>query len=185
MNAEQCEALELAALYDEKRDKQNTRLPVWSLLIGLFSIFGYAAFQSGLAGYIIICFPPLSACVGRFIGHSERVLNKAKRRIYKIEAKSDYDGYEHENEQDASDEHGSGSHLLALRDFVLLTDTIAIAAASARLIADHLAPLIAVLVMVEGFAIIKTCIWMRDLPAHKPPPQREDRSHRGTILPGA
>jgi hypothetical protein len=91
---EEIEACELQALYDEKHDKLNQRLPVWSLLVGLFSLFGYAGIQPGVAGYMVLLYPLLATCLARMAGHSERILDRIKRRIYQIEEQAGYQGYD-------------------------------------------------------------------------------------------
>lgn len=170
MKREEAEARELEALYDEKRDKLNARLPLWSLLVGLFSAFGYAGTQPGIAGYLIICYPLLAACVARFAGHNERVLIKVKRRIYAIEEASDYEGYEHENERNSTG--GSGAHLKAFRDFTLLTDGISLIALVIRLFVDHLPALIILALLVEAAVLAFTWRWVRDEPTHQQSPSK-------------
>jgi hypothetical protein len=163
---DEIESKELEALYKEKCDKLNSRLSVWSVLITIFGAFSYAGTQTGIAGYLIIFYPLLAGCVARFAGSSERVLDRVKRRIYQIEETSGYEGYEHNNA--TTSQNGSGAHIKALRDFVLLTDGIAIIALSVRLVIDHMALLAIPAIVLEATAIVATCIWMHDKPAHQP-----------------
>jgi hypothetical protein len=166
VKTEEMEAKELEALYDEKRDKLNARLPLWSLLITLFGAFSYVGTQTGMAGYIIVFYPLLAGCVARFAGSSERILDRVKRRIYKIEKASDYAGYEHDNANGSTG--GSGSHIKALRDFAILTDVIAVIAIGGRMVIDRMPPaLITLAVLLEVAAIVATCVWLHDRPAHE------------------
>ena len=163
---EEIEAKELEALYDEKRDKLNARLSIWSLLITIFGAFSYAGAQPGITGYVVAFYPLLSGCVARFAGHSEQVLDRVKRRIYKIEEASCYAGYEHDNANESSSASGSGTHLKALRDFVLITDSMAIIDMVAQIFIDSLSVLIVLAILVEVVAVVATCVWMHDKPAH-------------------
>lgn len=176
MKAEEIETCELEALYSEKRDKLNARLPVWSLLIGLFSLFGYAGIQPGIAGYVVLLYPLLASCVARFAGHSERILDRIKRCIYQIEERSGYHGYEHTN---AGQPQGSGGHVKALRDAILLTDLVAIVAIVVRLFLDHIPALALFVVPVEAAAIAATCVWLLDEPAHQQP---STQKRQGALL---
>jgi hypothetical protein len=166
MQRAEIEAKELEALYCEKRDKLNARLAIWSLLLTLFGAFSYAGTQSGVAGYVIVCYPLLAGCIARFARHSERVLDRVKRHIYQIEKASGYVGYEHQNVSGST--NGSGAHIKALRDFAILTDAIAIIAIDVRLIIIDRLPALALLATVLGVvAIVATCVWMHDKPAHE------------------
>ncbi len=175
MNADEIETRELEALYDEKRDKLSSRLPVWSLLIGLFSLFGYAGIQPGIAGYVVVLYPLLSACVARFAGHNERILDRVKRRIYQIEERAGYHGYEHDN---ASHGSGSGGHSKALRDVIILTDLVALTALVARLLLDHVPALVLPLLLVEIAALAAACVWLYDQPSHQAPRRESQESQR-------
>lgn len=167
MNRDEIESKELEALYREKCDKLNSRLSVWSLLITVFGAFSYAGVQTGIAGYVIVFYPLLAGCVARYAGSSERVLDRIKRRIYQIEEKSGYEGYEHNNAHIS--QNGSGTHIKALRDFVILTDVIALIAIATRLIIDHMVLLAVLAIALETVALVVTCIWMHDKPAHLAP----------------
>ena len=166
MKEEDFEKLELEKTYGELRDKMNTRLPTWSLLITLFGAFSYAGTQQGLAGYVILCYPLLACCVARFVGHSENGVDKLKRHIFTMEHKSQYQGFERSNAESSS-KKGSGGHKKALRDFVLVTEAIATLALVARLVLDH-QPVIAVIaLLIEAAAVWATWIFLQDEPAHQ------------------
>jgi hypothetical protein len=166
MKQEEFEKLELEKLYGELRDKMNTRLPTWSLLITLFGAFSYASVQPGIAGYIVLCYPLLACCVARFVGHSENAVDKIKCRIYEMEHKSDYMGFERSNAEKSS-KKGSGGHKVALRDFVLLTDAMAIIALVARLALSHLPWLAFIALVLEALAVWATWVFLQDEPAHQ------------------
>jgi hypothetical protein len=171
MKAEEIEVQELAALYDEKRDKLNARLAVWSLLLTLFGAVGYASVQPGLSGYLGVLYPLLAATIARFAGHSERILDRVKQRIYRIEQDADYCGYEHEN---AEQPHkGSGGHLKALRDFILLTDAVAIVVIVVRFLLEAVQlpqeariGVAAFMVLPLGAVMLVTWHTLLDHPAH-------------------
>ena len=169
MKSEDIEAQELQALYDEKRDKLNARLPVWSLLLTLFGAVGYASVQAGLSGYLGILYPPLAATIARFTGHSERVLDRVKRRIHAIEEASGYHGYEHENA--ARTAKGSGGHVKALRDFILLTDALDTVITALRLIEAQMTLLAVLLIFGELVVMAATWRWLDDQPAHQEQPK--------------
>ena len=84
MKPEEFEKLELEKLYGELRDKMNTRLPTWSLLITLFGAFSYASVQQGMAGYIVLCYPLLAYCVARFVGITAPETSLGPARAWRV-----------------------------------------------------------------------------------------------------
>src|SRR5258708_5695547 len=123
MTSERLAELEYEALQQEKRDKLNARLQVWSLLVGLVGASGVASVQNGAIAYVVLLYPLLAACVARYAGHSESVLNQVKAYLLQVEKRAGYEGYEHFNK--TSGRRGAGSHMMALRDAILLTDGLA------------------------------------------------------------
>lgn len=172
MKSEEIEALELEALYDEKRDKLNARLPIWSLLLTMFTAIGYASVQAGSVAYLAALYPLLAATIARFAGQSERILDRVKQRIYAIETASGYAGYEHDNKaHSTANNKDSGGHIKALRDFILLTDCITVVAVLARLLTMQIAvtvKVLAILVATIGAILVMlvTWRWLKDQPAH-------------------
>lgn len=147
--------LEYEALQAEKRDKMNSRLQIWSLFFGLVGAAGFASVQAGSLGSLVALYPLLAACLARYSGHSERVLDQVKRRISAIEIANGYSGYEQENKALASVRR-SGGHVKALRDALLLTEIVATALA-VRQFSSMPARAIVVLA-VELLAIIVTVV---------------------------
>lgn len=169
MKKKKVKEIELESLHAEKRDKMNQRTPIWSLALVLFTGLGFAGIQSGIAGYAVMVYPLLAACIGRFHGHSERRLDRVKRRIFRVEQDADYHGHEHENEQTSQEQpHESGEHARAFRDFLLLTEVMATVGGGARGYTDHL-PIwvLAVAIAIEVIAMVATWLWLRDTPAHQ------------------
>jgi hypothetical protein len=130
---ENIEALEYQALQQEKRDKLNARLQIWSLLLALVSGFGIASLQSGIVGYVVALYPLLAFCVARYAAHSEAVLDQVKAYLLALEQDLNHQGYEHFNKQHKLMQSVSGGHKKALRDAIVLTDVLAVVAVLVRL----------------------------------------------------
>jgi hypothetical protein len=160
LTPEKLAEMDYEAAQAEKRDKLNSRLQVWSLLVGLIGAFGLASIQSGLIPYVVALFPLLAACLARYVGHSEKVLDQVKAYLYAREEETGIAGYEHWNK--ARKRAGAGGHLRAFRDVVVLIDLLATASVAFRLIVDHWFLAAAVLVFVELIMIACTCYWLRD-----------------------
>ena len=152
--------LEFEALESEKRDRMNSRLQVWGLLISLSGGLALAGLQSGTTGYAVALFPLLAACLARFTGHSEGILDKIKKYLLKIENDNHYSGYESFNA--ANKAKSSGGHKKALRDAILCIDLLATIALGAHLFADHLIAFIAFALILETVAAIQTCRYLKD-----------------------
>jgi len=151
--------LEFEALQQEKRDKLNSRLQVWSLLVGLVGAFGVASVQSGSVAYVVALYPLLAACVARYAGHSESVLDQVKSYLIAIEQQAEYCGYEQYNK--SSGRKGVGGHMVALRDAILLTDVLASIVVVLRLLSDG-QPWLAILsIGLFAVTMILTCRWLR------------------------
>src|SRR5947199_4800127 len=58
------------AVLAEKRDKLNSRLQIWSLLLALISGFGVASVQEGNTSLVVALYPLLAACLAHFTAHS-------------------------------------------------------------------------------------------------------------------
>ncbi len=84
MASEKLAELEYESLQQEKRDKLNARLQVWSLLVALVGAAGVASVQSGTLAYVVLLYPLLAACVARYAGHSESVLNQVKAYLLEV-----------------------------------------------------------------------------------------------------
>src|SRR6266571_1906279 len=97
LSPERLAELEFEACQQEKRDRINARLQVWSVLIGLVGAFVLAALQGGNVPYVVGVYPMLAAYVGRFASHSEAVLDQIKAYLFLMEERSEYEGYEHFN----------------------------------------------------------------------------------------
>jgi hypothetical protein len=152
--------MEFEALQQEKRDKLNSRLQVWSLLVGLVGASGVASVQGGAIAYVVLLYPLVAACVARFAGHSESVLNQIKAYLLELEKRAGYSGYEQYNK--SSGRKGVGSHMLALRDAILLTDGLAVAVVVWRLLADGWYMLAVLVVVVALVVVVQTCRWLRN-----------------------
>lgn len=159
MDAKKLAELEYEACQAEKRDRMNARLQVWSLLIGLIGAFGLASIQSGAIGYVVVLYPLVAACVARFAGHSENVLNQVKVYLLEVERRSEYSGYESFNK--VSGRGGVGNHMRALRDAIMLTDILAGLALTLRLVGDNQVLLIPEVVGVMIVVLILTGRWLR------------------------
>lgn len=157
--------LDYEAAQSEKRDKLNSRLQVWSLLVGLIGAFGLASVQSGLVGYTVALFPLLAACLARYVGHSEAVLDQVKAYLYAKETEVGYCGYEHWN--CTRKRVGSGGHMRALRDVIVLVDLLAVGTVVIRLITEQWFVWSIVVVLLETVVIAFTCRWLRDRKARK------------------
>jgi hypothetical protein len=152
--------MEFEALQQEKRDKLNSRLQVWSLLVGLVGASGVASVQGGAIAYVVLLYPLVAACVARYAGHSESVLNQVKAYLIEFEKRAGYSGYEQYNK--SSGRRGVGGHMVALRDAILLTDGLAVAVVVWRMVSDGWYVL-AVLVVLMALAVaVMTCRWLRN-----------------------
>lgn len=158
MAPEKLAELEYEALQHEKRDKLNARLQVWSLLVGLVGGSGVASVQGGTLAYVVLLYPLLTACVARYVGHSESVLNQVKVYLIEVEKRAGYAGYEHFNK--ISGRRTVGSHMKALRDVILLTDSLAVAVVVWRLVADNWYILAGLVVLVALAVVVLTCRWL-------------------------
>lgn len=156
MEAHEVEKLEYSALQQEKRDKLNARLQIWSLLLALISGFGIASLQTGAISYVVALYPLLALCVARYAAHSEAVLDQVKAYLLEQEQQLDYQGYEHFNKQHKLTNSISGGHKRALRDAVLLTDLLALGAVLIRLQIAGWWPFGLVVLLVNAVVIIKT-----------------------------
>ncbi len=150
--------MEYEALQQEKRDKLNSRLQVWSLLVGLVGASGVASLQGGAIAYVVLLYPLLAACVGRYAGHSESVLNQVKAYLLEVEKRAGYTGYEHFNK--SSGRKGVGGHMVALRDAILLTDGLAVAVVVWRLVSDGGYVLAALVMLAALVVVVMTCRWL-------------------------
>jgi hypothetical protein len=153
--------LDYEAAQAEKRDKLNSRLQIWSLFVALVGGFGLASLQTGSVSYVVALFPFLAACIARYAGHSELVLDQVKRYLYRVEEASNYSGYEHFNVVSKPTRPGVGNHMRALRDALVLTEILAVVVVVARLVADHLPVLAVVIAIVEVLAIGATLHFLR------------------------
>lgn len=150
--------LEFEALQQEKRDKLNNRLQVWSLLVGLVGASGVASVQSGAVAYVVLLYPLVAACVARYAGHSESVLNQVKAYIFELETRAGYSGYEQFNK--SCKRKTVGSHMTALRDAILLTDVLAVVAVVIRMFSDGLYVLAAFVLLAALVVLVQTCRWL-------------------------
>lgn len=153
--------LDYEAAQAEKRDKLNARLQIWSLFVALVGGFGLASLQSGSVSYVVALFPLLAACIARYAGHSETVLDRVKAYLLQVEQQSHYSGYESFNR--SCKRRSSGGHKKALRDALVLTEVLATGVVVVRLAADHLPVLAGVALAVELLAIAATVhfLWER------------------------
>jgi hypothetical protein len=162
--------LDYEATLAEKRDKLNSRLQVWSLLVALVGGFGLASLQSGNVSYVVALYPLLAMCIARYAAHSEMVLDRLKAYQFQLEKESGYRGYETFN-QSCKQQQTSGGHKAALRDALLLTEGLATGVIVGRLALDSL-PLLALLVgVVEVLAMIATFRFLYE-------PRKNARDHR-------
>jgi hypothetical protein len=150
--------MEFEALQQEKRDKLNNRLQVWSLLVGLVGASGVASVQSGAVAYVVLLYPLVAACVARYAGHSESVLNQVKAYLLELEKRAGYVGYEQFNKSNGR--KGVGAHMRALRDAILLTDVLAVVAVVLRMFSDGLYILAALVLLVALVVLVVTCHWL-------------------------
>ncbi len=158
MKPEQLAELEYEALQQEKRDKLNARLQVWSLLVGLVGASGVAGVQSGSVAYVVVLYPLLAACVARYAAHSESVLSQVKTYLLQVEQNAGYSGYEHFNK--SSGRRGVGNHMRALRDAIVLTDALAVVVVAWRLAADNWYMLAGLVVLAAVVVVVITCLWL-------------------------
>jgi fatty acid desaturase len=165
MTPEKLAELDYEAAQAEKRDKLNTRLQVWSLLIALVGGFGLASVQAGSVSSVVALFPLLGACVARYAGHSESVLDQVKAYLLQIEQESGYCGYESYNRM--VKRRVSGGHKKALRDALVLMEVLATVAVVVRLAAASLIFLAVTVLVVEILAIIATVAFLREVPHGK------------------
>lgn len=121
--------LDYEAVQAEKRDRINARLQVWSLLVALIGGFGLASLQSGNVSYVVALYPLIAACVARYTGHSEMVIDQIK--AYLLSVGSDYEQYNKSHPFKSS-----GGHKKALRDALIITEALATALITLRLF-DH------------------------------------------------
>jgi hypothetical protein len=152
--------LEYEALQQEKRDKLNARLQIWSLLLALISGFGIASVQDGAISYVVALYPLLAFCVVQYTAHSEAVLDQVKAYLLAVEQQLHYQGYEHFNKQHKLVKSVSGGHKKALRDAIMLTDALAVGAVLIRLQAAW--PLDLVLLLVNGVVLVKTWLCLSE-----------------------
>lgn len=150
--------MEYEALQQEKRDKLNSRLQVWSLLVGLVGASGVASVQSGAVAYVVLLYPLVAACVARYAGHSESVLNQVKAYLTELEKRAGYSGYEHFNK--ATKRKNVGGHMRALRDAILLTDVLAVVAVVLRAFTDGLYTLAVLVLLAALVVLVMTCKWL-------------------------
>ncbi len=151
--------LDYEAAQAEKRDKLNARLQLWSLFIGLVAGFGLVSSQSSSISYVVALYPLLAACIARYAGHSEEVLDQIKAYLLQVEAENGFGGYEGFNYY--RKRRGSGGHKKALRDALVVTEALAIGVVVVRLVIDAL-PVVAVLVVAgELVAVGMTIYFLR------------------------
>lgn len=155
-------SLEYSALQQEKRDRMNARLSIWSLVFTLVSGFGLASLQGGTVGDLVGLYPPLSACLARYAGHSEAVLDQIKRYLFDLEEAQGYGGYEHYNAEHPLRFAASGGHKYALRLVLLVTEAGATLAFSVRLVAQGWYGLAALAVLLESGALLATWRFLRE-----------------------
>ncbi len=160
LTSERLAEMEYEALQQEKRDKLNGRLQVWSLLVGLVGASGVASVQGGAIAYVVLLYPLLAACVARYAGHSESVLLQVKAYLLQIEVGVGYAGYEHFNK--LSGRRGAGSHMKALRDAILLTDSLAVAVVVGRMMIDGWYPVAGLVVLAALAVMVQTCHWLNN-----------------------
>jgi len=158
LKPEQFAEMEYQALQQEKRDKLNSRLQIWSLLVGLVGASGVASVQSGAVAYVVLLYPLVAACVARHAGHSESVLNQVKAYLLELEKRAGYVGYEQFNKSNGR--RGVGNHMRALRDAILLTDVLAVAVVVWRMIADSWYVPAALVLVVALVVVVMTCRWL-------------------------
>ncbi len=162
MDANELNNLEYGALQQEKRDKLNARLQIWSLLLALISGFGIASLQTGAISYVVALYPLLALCVARYVAHSEAVLDQVKAYLLERERAANYQGYEHYNKLHKLTNSVSGGHKKALRDAILLTDVLATGAAVIRLQLSGWWFLALLVLLVNGIVIAKTWLCLSE-----------------------
>lgn len=160
MSPEKLTELDYEAVEAEKRDRLNARLQVWSLLIALVGGFGLASLQSGNVSYVITLFPLLAACIARYAGHSETVLDQIKTYLHQVEQLSGFTGYESYNH--SCKRRSSGSHKKALRDALVIMESLATVVVVTRLVVTSLFPLAIIVLITEVLAIGATVIFLRE-----------------------
>lgn len=114
---------EFSELQQEKRDRMNARLQIWTVFISLVSAFSLAGIQSGKTAYLVSLYPYLAACLARYAGHNESIIDQIKAYLLKIEQEQNFNGYEQYNK--ASKRRSSGGHKRSLRDAIALTQSLA------------------------------------------------------------
>src|SRR5436305_14903936 len=113
------------AVLAEKRDKLNSRLQIWSLLLALISGFGVASVQEGNTSLVVALYPLLAACLAHFTAHSEAVLDQIKAYLYKFEQDHEVKGYETYNKENQLKSSPSEGHKKALLQALILTQALA------------------------------------------------------------
>lgn len=158
MTPEKLAELEYESLQQEKRDKLNARLQIWSLLVALVGASGFASVQGGTLAYVVALYPLLAACVARYAGHSESVLDQVKAYLLEVEQRTGYSGYERYNK--TSKRKTRGNHARALRDTIVLTDSMAILVVLWPLWIDGWYVLASLVVLAALAVIALTCRWL-------------------------
>lgn len=162
MEIHEMKTLEFEALQAEKRDKLNSRLQVWSLLLALISGFGIASLQSGAISYVVVLYPLLAFCVARYVAHNEAVLDQVKAYLLELEQEISFQGYEHYNKAHKLNNSVSGGHKKALRDAIVLTDVLALGAVVLRLLFAGWWFLALPVLLVNGVVLIKTWLCLTE-----------------------
>lgn len=156
MTPERFSEMDYEGAQAEKRNRLGERLQVWSLLFALVTGFGLVSAQSGNVSYVVLLYPMIACCLARAVGHSEAVLDQVKAYLLDVEEKRGYSGYEKYNESHKLKSSSSGGHKKALRDALMLTESLATALVVWRLLEAHM-PIAAVVVLViEALAVIAT-----------------------------
>lgn len=151
---------EYESLQAEKRDRMQGRLQVWSLLMALIGAFGLASVQSGPIGLVIGLYPLLAACIARYSGHNEVVIEKIKGYLLKFEEMHGYSGYEHYNQQVRHAR--SGHHVRALRDALLITSALATLVIMLHLLIDQQVMLAGAVALIELLAMVMIVCDLRE-----------------------
>ena|SRR5436305_10217124 len=144
------------AVLAEKRDKLNSRLQIWSLLLALISGFGVASVQEGNTSLVVALYPLLAACLAHFAAHSEAILDQIKAYLLQLEQEAGINGYETHNKQNKLKSSSSGGHKKALLQALTLTQTLATSMVVWRLHSQGNDIAAAIVLCIEILAIITT-----------------------------
>lgn len=127
------EKIELESLHQEKRDRMNSRLVIWSLLFGVVGAAGFASAQNSEVSYLLALYPLIAVSVARYAGHNESVIDQIKAYLLQVAENYNHQGYEQFNK--GRERHRrTGSHAKAFRSILIVTEVIAASLVTYRLI---------------------------------------------------